>query len=200
MVEEPQPEARKVVALMFTAMAMAGPSAPQDDALEQELREEHGRLVRELLPRQGGREVKMMEDGFLLEFDRGLSAVRFGLALQQAVAERNRLALPERQLELRMGAHLGPVVHQEGDVFGEGVNLAARIESLARPGAFYVSEPVAREVEGHPLTYAVRLGRSELKKIRLPVAIFRVEPRAQNPRPALFARVRSFFAPLRPGG
>lgn len=201
MVEKPQPEeTRRVVALMFTAMAVSGPSASQNEALEQELREEHSRLVRELLPRQGGREVKMMEEGFLLEFDRGLSAVRFGLALQQAVAERNRLASSERQVELRMGAHLGPVVHQEGDVFGEGVNLAARIESLARPGAFYVSEPVAREVEDHPLSYAVKLGRSELKKIRLPVAIFRVEPRAQHPRPAIFARVRSLFAPLRPGG
>lgn len=200
MVEEPQPKTHKVVALMFTAMAVAGPKAPQSEVLEQELREEHGRLVRELLPRQGGREVKMLEDGFLLEFDRGLSAVRFGLALQQAVAERNRLARPERRLELRMGAHLGPVMHQEGDVFGEGVNLAARIESLARPGALYVSEPVAREMEGHPSTYAVRLGRAELKKIRLPVAVFRVEPRAQNPRPAIFARVRSLFAPLRPGG
>lgn len=201
MVEQPQPEeTRRVVALMFTAIEASGPSALQNEALEQELREEHSRLVRELLPRQGGREVKMMEDGFLLEFDRGMSAVRFGMALQQAVAERNLGVPPERRLELRMGAHLGPVMHQEGDVFGEGVNLAARIESLARPGALYVSEPVAREMEGHPLTYAVKLGRSELKKIRLPVAIFRVEPRAQHPRPALFARVRSLFTPLRPGG
>ena len=199
MVEEAQPEADKVVALMVTAMAVVGTHASRDEALELELREEHGRLVRELLPRQGGREVKVMEDGFLLEFDRGLSAVRFGLALQQAVAERNRLVPPERRLELRMGAHLGPVVHREGEVFGDGVNLAARIESLARPGALYVSEPVAREVEGHPLTYAVRLGRAELKKIRLPVAIFRVEPRARSPRPALFARVRSLFTQLRPG-
>jgi class 3 adenylate cyclase len=193
MVEEPQSETHKVVALMFTAIAVVGAHALQDEAQELELREEHGRLVRELLPRQGGREVKVMEDGFLLEFDRGLSAVRFGLALQQAVAERNRLAAPDRRLELRMGAHLGPVVHREGEVFGEGVNLAARIESLARPGALYVSEAVAREVEDHPLSYAVRLGRAELKKIRLPVAVFRVEPRAQSPRPALFARFRALF-------
>jgi class 3 adenylate cyclase len=193
MVEEPQSETHKVVALMFTAMAGVGNHALLDEGLESERREEHGRLVRELLPRQGGREVKMMEDGFLLEFDRGLSAVRFGLALQQAVAERNRVATPERRLELRMGAHLGPVVHREGEVFGEGVNLAARIESLAQPGDLYVSEAVAQEVEGHPFSNAVRLGRAELKKIRLPVAVFRVEPRAQSPRPALFARFRALF-------
>jgi class 3 adenylate cyclase len=109
------------------------------------------------------------------------------------VAERNRHVPPERHLALRIGAHLGPVLHLDGDVFGEGVNLAARIESLARPGTLYVSEPVVREVEGHPLPHAVRLGRAELKKIRLPVALFRVEPRRQSPRPALFARFRSLF-------
>ncbi|MFL5346286.1 MAG: adenylate/guanylate cyclase domain-containing protein [Hyalangium sp.] len=178
---------------MFTSMVVAGSQSPREESLEQALREEHSRLVRELLPRQGGREVKMLEDGFLLEFDRGLPAVRFGLALQEAVAERNRHLPPEQHLELRIGAHLGPVLHQDGEVFGEGVNLAARIESLARPGTLYVSEPVAREVEGHPLPHAVRLGRAELKKIRLPVALFRVEARRQSPRPALFARVRSLF-------
>jgi adenylate cyclase len=193
MVEAPEPEGREVKAIMFTAMAVSGSQPPREESLEQALREEHSRLVRELLPRQGGREVKMVEDGFLLEFDQGLPAVRFGLALQEAVAERNRHLPPEQRLELRIGAHLGPVLHQDGDVFGEGVNLAARIESLARPGTLYVSEPVARAVEGHPLPHAVRLGRAELKKIRLPVALFRVESRRQSTRPALFARVRSLF-------
>jgi class 3 adenylate cyclase len=193
MVEAPEPEGREVKAIMFTSLVVSGSQSPREESLEQELREEHSRLVRELLLRQGGREVKMLEDGFLLEFDRGLPAVRFGLALQEAVAERNRHVPPEQRLELRIGAHLGPVLHQDGDVFGEGVNLAARIESLARPGTLYVSEPVAREVEGHPLPHAVRLGRAELKKIRLPVALFRVEARRQSTRPALFARVRSLF-------
>ncbi|WP_224242962.1 adenylate/guanylate cyclase domain-containing protein [Hyalangium gracile] len=184
---------------MFTAMAVSGSQALRGEALELALREEHGRLVRQLLPRQGGHEVKVLEDGFLLEFERGLSAVRFGLALQEAVAERNRLAPPEQRLSLRIGAHLGPVVHRDGEVFGEGVNLAARIESLARPGTLYVSEPLAREVEGHPLPHAVRLGRAELKNIRLPVGVFRVEPRRQGSRPAFLARVRSIITQLRPG-
>lgn len=199
MVEAPEPESSEVLAVMFTAMASSGSAVAQEESLEQELREEHGRLVREQLLRQGGREVKMLEDGFLLAFDRGLPAVRFGLALQQAVAERNRLVPPGRRLKLRIGAHLGPVVRRDGDLFGEGVNLAARIEALARPGTLYVSEAVAREVEGHPRPRTVRLGRAALKNIRLPVQVFRVEPRAPRPRPALFARVRSLITQLRPG-
>ncbi|MBN1207061.1 MAG: adenylate/guanylate cyclase domain-containing protein [Myxococcaceae bacterium] len=199
MVEAPEPEAPQVVAIMFTAMAVSDAQPLQEGGLELALREEHGRLIRELLPSQGGREVKMLEDGFLLEFDGGLPAVHFGLALQEAVAERNRLAPPEQHLELRIGVHLGPVVHREGDVFGEGVNLAARIEALARPGTLYVSEAVALELEAHPLPQAVRLERAGLKNIRLPVRVFRVEPRGYPVRPAIFARVRSFITQLRPG-
>lgn len=199
MVEAPEPEGHKVVAIMFASMAVSGSQALRDESQELGLREEQSRLVRELLPRQGGREVKMLEEGFLLEFDRGLPAVRFGLLLQEAMVERNRLVPPEQRLELRIGAHLGPVMHRDGEIFGEGVNLAARIESLARPGAFYVSETVAREVEGHPLPHAVRLGRAELRNIRLPVQVFRIEPRRQSTRPAFFARVRSLMTHLRPG-
>jgi adenylate cyclase len=199
MAESPEPESPQVVAIMFTAMAAVGAHALGDESLELALGEEHGRLVRELLPPQGGREVKMLEDGFLLEFDHGLSAVRFGLALQQAVAEHNQLAPPERRMELRIGAHLGPVLHRDGELFGEGVNLAARIEALAQPGTLYVSEAVAREVEGQLLRSSVRLGRAALKNIHLPVAVFRVEPRARRPRAAFFARVRSFVAQLHRG-
>jgi class 3 adenylate cyclase len=199
MVEVAQPEARQVVAIMFTAMAMSDAQPLREGGLELAMREEHGRLIRELLPSHGGREVKALEDGFLLEFDGGLHAVHFGLALQEAVAERNRLAPPEQHLELRIGVHLGPIVHRDGDVFGEGVNLAARLEALARPGTLYVSEAVARELEGRPLPQAVRLGRAELKNIRLPVGVFRIEPRGHSGRPAIFARVRSLITHLRPG-
>lgn len=190
MLEAPQPESSQVAAIMSTAMVVPG---TQRQLLEFPLLEEHARLVRELLPRHGGREVKMMEDGFLLEFERALSAVRFGVALQERVAGRNRLAPADQRMELRLGVHLGPVVHRDGEVFGEGVNLAARLEALAQPGTLYVSEPVVREVEGHPLPPAHKLGRSELKRIRLPVKVFRIEPRRNEVRPALFARVRSLF-------
>jgi adenylate cyclase len=200
MLDAPEPENPPNTAIMFTALAGSGSRSLQDESLEHALIEEHGRLVRELLPRHGGREVKKVEEGFLLEFDGGLAAVRFGLALQEALAARNQGLPPEQQLMLRIGVHVGPVVHQDGDVFGEGVNLAARLEALAQPGTLYVTESVAREVRGQPLPPTMRLGRAELKRIRLPVGVFRIEPRNHSPRPALFARVRSLMTHLRPGG
>jgi adenylate cyclase len=199
MKEAPEPESTKVAAIMSTSMV--GPGSPTE-SVEQTRRNEHARLVRELLPRHGGREVKMVEDGFLLEFERGLTAVRFGLALQEAVAGHYQRVAPEQRAEVRMGVHLGPVVIRDGDVFGEAVNLAARIEALAEPGTLCVSETVVNEVDGHPLPLAVklRLGHSVLRSIRLPVAVFRIEPRKNTVRPALFARVRSLITQLRPGG
>jgi adenylate cyclase len=199
MQEAPEPESTRVAAIMSTSMV--GPGS-QTESMEQARREEHACLVRELLPRHGGREVKMVEDGFLLEFERGLTAVRFGLALQEAMSGHNQLVTAEQRAEVRMGVHLGPVVIRDGDVFGEAVNLAARIEALAEPGTLCVSETVVNEVEGHPLPLAVklRLGSSVLRSIRLPVAVFRIEPRKNTVRPALFTRVRSLITQLRPGG
>ncbi|ADO74859.1 adenylate/guanylate cyclase domain-containing protein [Stigmatella aurantiaca] len=197
MVEAPQAETRSVSAIMFTAMVSREARVPAEEVLEGELKEEHARLVRELLSRQGGREVKVTEDGFLLAFEEGLKAVQFGVALQEALRCYNAHASSERQMALRIGVHVGPVVCRGGDMFGEGVNLAARIEALARPGTLYVSEAV---MKGHALPPALRLRRNALKGLRLPVEVFRIEPRGALPRPALFARVRSLIALRRARG
>ncbi|WP_306449845.1 adenylate/guanylate cyclase domain-containing protein [Corallococcus interemptor] len=152
-------------------------------------------LVRGLLARHGGREVKRMEEGgFLLEFESGPLAVAFALEWRAAVDARNRAVPTERRVSVRAGAHLGMVVHRDGDVFGEGVNLAARIESLARPGTVYVSETVAAQLEGRLKAPPVKLGRNELKNIRLPVAVFRIDtPGEGRGERALLSRVRSLL-------
>jgi class 3 adenylate cyclase len=176
---------------MFTDMVELSLEARRDEALNQELREEHGRLVRGLLSGHGGREIKQLEDGFLVEFDEALPAVACGLELQSALCARNECVPMERRVELRIGIHLGAVVHRDGDIFGEGVNLAARLESLARPGSLYVSEPVVRQVERQVLAPVVRLGRGDLKNIRLPVSVYRIDP------PVLRRQRRTWMSRLR---
>ncbi|QSQ20401.1 adenylate/guanylate cyclase domain-containing protein [Pyxidicoccus parkwayensis] len=187
------PEPRKLSAILFTGIEGPGRDSWRDDALQQLLRDEHASLVRELLPRHGGREVKRLEDGFLLEFEGGPAAVDFGLELHCTLAARNGGVGAERRMVLRVGVHLGMVVHRDGDVFGEGVNLAARIEALARPGTLYVSETVARQVEGRLPKPPVRLGRGEMKNIRLPVAVYRIDPPERRNRVTLFSRMRSLL-------
>jgi class 3 adenylate cyclase len=179
---------------MFTDMVELSPEARRDEALNHELREEHGRLVRGLLSGHGGREIKRLEDGFLVEFDEALTAVACGLELQSALCARNECVPDERRVELRIGIHLGAVVHRDGDIFGEGVNLAARLESLARPGSLYVSESVVEQVQSQVVAPVVRLSRGDLKNIRLPVSVYRIDPPVRRRRRrSLFSRLRGLL-------
>jgi class 3 adenylate cyclase len=194
------PEPSREAAIMFTDMVDLSTRTRSDEALSRELREEHGRFIRGLLSGHGGREVKRLEDGFLIEFEGALPAVACALELQSALCARNECVPEERRLELRIGIHVGPVVHQDGDIFGEGVNLAARLESLARPGSLYVSESVVRQVEDKVAAPLVRLSRSDLKNIRLPVPVYRIDPpvRRRRRRRPLFSRLREWLgSPLR---
>ncbi len=193
MAEVPQSEPRKVAAIMFTDMVELSPEARRDEALNNELRQEHGRLVRGLLSGHGGREIKQLEDGFLVEFDEALSAVACALELQSALCARNECVPHTRRVELRIGIHLGSVVHRDGDIFGEGVNVAARLESLARPGSLYVSEPVVQQVQSQVLAPVVRLSRGDLKNIRLPVPVYRIDPPVRRRRASWMSRLRSLL-------
>jgi adenylate cyclase len=175
-VEAAQQEAPKVATIMSTDLVASSAEAWRDETLTRELREEHGRLVRGLLSGHGGREIKRLEDGFLVEFDEALPAVACALELHSALCARNEGVPDVRRVELRIGIHEGTVEHRDGDTFGEGVNLAARLEALARPGSLYVSEAVVRQVRSRVLAPVVRLGRGDLKNIRLPVPVYRIDP------------------------
>ncbi len=191
--DAPQAEPPKVAAIMFTDMVELSTEARRDEALEHELREEQGRLVRGLLSGHGGREIKRLEDGFLVEFDDALPAVACALELQSALCARNECVPDARRVELRIGIHLGSVVHRDGDIFGEGVNLAARLESLARPGSLYVSEPVVRQVRDQVAAPVVRLSRGELKNIRLPVTVYRIDPPSRRRPASWMARLKGLL-------
>ncbi len=168
------PEQRRLAAIMFTDMVGYSALSQRDEALALQLLEEHRRLVREIVARNGGREVKSIGDGFLFEFPSALSAVRAAVEIQQVFHERNQSCGQERQIRIRIGIHVGDVVLSDGDIHGDGVNIAARIEPLAAPGGICVSEDVLRTTR-NKLSYPLApLGPTELKNIDLPVEIFRV--------------------------
>ena len=163
-------EQRRLAAIMFTDMVGYSALAQRDEALALELLEEHRRVVRGILPQHGGREVKTTGDGFLIEFPSALAAVQCAVEIQHACHERNQKSASERQFRLRIGIHVGDVVQSEGDIHGDGVNIAARIEPLAAPGGICVSEDVARQVRnklsrhagaGRTQTHRVARGRME---------------------------------------
>jgi adenylate cyclase len=165
---------RKLAAIMFTDMVGYSALSQHDEALALELLEEHRRLLRGIVPRHEGREVKAMGDGFLFEFPSALSAVQGALEIQQGLHDRNLTVPSEKQLRIRIGIHVGDVVTREGDIHGDGVNIAARLEPLAIGGGICISEDVARAVRNKMSFPLSPLGPTELKNIDLPVSVFRV--------------------------
>ena len=123
-----------------------------------------------------GRVVKRTGDGVLVEFRSVVDALRCAVEVQDAMVERNAGVLAERRIEFRIGIHLGDVVEEvDGDLMGDGVNIAARLEGICAPGAVCLSEDAYRQVKGR-LHLAVRdLGRKELKNIADPIRVYSLE-------------------------
>ena len=139
-------EQRKLAAIMFTDMVGYSALAQRDDKLALELLEEHRRLLREIFPRFHGTEIKTIGDAFLVEFGSALEAAQCAIEIQRTLAKRNHDVTPDRRIELKIGIHIGDVVHREGDVYGDGVNIASRIEALAGAGGICVSMDVERQI------------------------------------------------------
>jgi class 3 adenylate cyclase/TolB-like protein/Flp pilus assembly protein TadD len=167
-------EHRKLAAIMFTDMVGYSALAQRNEALALELLEEHRRLLRALFPKFNGSEVKTIGDAFLVEFHSALEAVQCAIEIQRTLAKRNPDLPPARQIQLRIGIHIGDVVHRDGDVYGDGVNIASRIEPLADAGGICVSMDVERQIRHSLEVGLVKLGATELKNIRTPMELFRV--------------------------
>jgi class 3 adenylate cyclase len=167
-------EQRRLAAIMFTDMVGYSALTQRNEALALQLLEEHRRLLRELFPKFGGREVETTGDGFLLEFASALEAAKCAIEIQRSVATRNLTVPPERKIQLRIGIHVGDVVHKDGHVLGDGVNIAARLQPLAEPGGICISVDVARQVQNNLQAAVVKVGDAELKNIRLPMEICRI--------------------------
>jgi adenylate cyclase len=143
-------------------------------------------LRRELIdPEVGehkGRIVKTTGDGLLIEFPSVVEAVAAALAMQKGLSAQNEGVSDERRLDFRIGINLGDVIVQDGDIHGDGVNVAARLEALAEPGAIYVSAVVRDQVEGRLDTGFEDLGEQPLKNITRPVRVYRVGPAGSKRR------------------
>jgi adenylate cyclase len=132
-------------------------------------------LIDPKIAEYGGRIVKASGDGLLLEFPSVVDAVRCAVEVQRGMAERNAGVSPEQRIEFRIGINVGDIIIDGEDIFGDGVNVAARLQTLAEPGGICISRAVRDQVFDK-LSFAFRpLGARELKNIARPVEVYRIE-------------------------
>jgi TolB-like protein/class 3 adenylate cyclase/tetratricopeptide (TPR) repeat protein len=167
-------ERRKLAAIMFTDMVGYSILSQRNEALALELLAENQRLLRTQFPLFNGREVKTTGDGFLIEFPSALQATQCAVEIQRAVVARNSTQPAERHIHVRIGIHVGDVVYREADMYGDGVNIAARIEPLAIGGGICLSDTVYAQVRNKLDVGLTKLNSPDLKHIEVPMDVYRV--------------------------
>src|SRR5712671_656586 len=141
------------------------------ELLDPKIAEHHGRLV------------KTTGDGLLVEFASVVDAVRCAVEVQEAMPERNIGVAADSRIELRIGVNLGDVIVEGDDLYGDGVNIAARIEALADAGGVFVSNTVHDQVRDRLPFVFEDLGEQQGKNITRPVHVYRVRPEGPHPNP-----------------
>src|SRR5947209_3996236 len=156
-------------------------------------------LIDPLLAQHQGRIVKTTGDGILVEFASVIDAVRSAVMIQQGMEDRNASIVDSQRILFRIGINLGDIIIEDGDIFGDGVNVAARLEALARPGEIYVSGSVREQLgEKLPVGFA-DMGEHNVKNIARPIHVYRIEKRGEpGATVAGKAEKRSLALPTRP--
>ena len=182
-------ETRKIAAILVADVVgysrLAG--ADEEGTLAR-LRALRSDLIDPAIELHHGRVVKRTGDGSLIEFRSVVDALRCAIEVQNGVVERNAGLASERRIEFRVGIHLGDVVEEsDGDLMGDGVNIAARLQSIAEPNGISLSNAAYEQVRDKFTEEFVDLGETELKNITRPVRVYRVRLDARPERPGLLA-------------
>src|SRR5579864_4214745 len=181
-------ETRKLAAIVCSdVVGYSRLAGADEDRILARLRTLRSDLMDPTIAVHKGRVVKRTGDGLIVEFRSVVDAVRCAIEIQNAMAQRNSGVPEDQRIEFRIGVHLGDVVEEDdGDLMGDGVNIAARLEGVARPGAICLSEDAYRQVKSRLDLNVSDLGATALKNIAEPVRVYSVEvgqPGRARPRP-----------------
>lgn len=165
---------RRLAAIMFTDTVGFTSMAQKDEAKAMRLLDEQRRVIRPILAKHHGREVKTIGDAFLVEFVSALDAVACAGEIQSAMRKLGTLRGEGDWMKIRIGVHLGDVIHSGKDLAGDAVNLASRIEPLAPPGGICVTGQVRDSVVNKTGLRFEGVGRPQLKNVSVPVEVYRV--------------------------
>src|SRR6202046_5598607 len=167
-------ETRKIAAILAAdVVGFSRMASTDEDGTLARLRILRSELIDPTVAGQNGRVFKRTGDGALVEVRSVVEAVRCAITVQTAMIERNAGVPADQRIDFRIGIHLGDVVEEtDGDLMGDGVNIAARLEGIAQPGAICLSEDAYRQVKGRLDIAVTDLGPIQLKNIAEPVRIY----------------------------
>src|SRR2546430_13489926 len=170
-------ETRKLAAILAAdVVGFSRVTGADEDRTLARLRSLRSDLIDPTIAVHNGRVVKRTGDGALVEFRSVVDAVRCAIEVQNAMIERNAGVPPERRIEFRIGIHVGDVVEEsDGDLMGDGVNIAARLEGVASPGAICLSEDGYRQVKARLDLSVSDLGSTQLKNIAEPIRVYSLQ-------------------------
>jgi adenylate cyclase len=194
---------RKLAAILVSDVAgYSRLAAADEDRTLARLRTLRSDLIDPIISVHHGRVVKRTGDGSIIEFRSVVDAVRSAVEVQTNMIERNVGVSREKRVEFRVGIHVGDVVEEsDGDLMGDGVNIAARLESICEPGAICLSEDAYRQVKGRLELAVADLGPTQLKNIAEPIRVYsldigkRAEAQSAKPAAPALAKKNSLLAP-----
>jgi class 3 adenylate cyclase len=197
-------ETRKLAAILVSdVVGYSRLAGADEDRILARLRTLRSDLIDPTIAVHHGRIIKRTGDGSIIEFRSVVDAVNCAIEVQRAMVERNAEVAPDKRIEFRIGIHLGDVVEEsDGDLMGDGVNIAARLQGVAKPGAICLSEDAYRQVKGRLELAVADLGLTQLKNITEPVRVYALDvgkrAEAQSAKPAVPALTKknSLLAPV----
>ena len=182
-------ETRKIAAILVSdVVGYSRLTGADEDRILARLRALRSDLIDPTIAVHHGRVVKRTGDGSIVEFRSVVDAVNCAIEVQRAMVERNAGVAPDKRIEFRIGIHLGDVVEEsDGDLMGDGVNIAARLQGVAKPGGICISDDAFRQVRGRLDLAVTDLGPTQLKNIAEPIRVYALDvgmPAVAKPAPS----------------
>jgi class 3 adenylate cyclase len=171
---------RQLTAIMFTDIVGYSKAMGANEAAMVKKLAIHNEIMRAQIVRNRGTVIKTIGDAFMVRYRSAESAVQCAMDCQKAIGDYNKTKTPEDQFHIRIGVHMGEVIHTTNDVFGEGVNIAARIEPKCDPDGICVSDVVANACRNKVPAHFSSIGRQPMKNIANPPELFKVFPIEQQ--------------------
>lgn len=165
---------RKLAAIMFTDIKGFSKKMGQNESAAMELLKIHNETMEKIIARHSGTVVKSIGDSFMVDFSSAVNAVKCAIEVQETFWNYNQGKSEFDEIQVRIGVHLGDVIGVGKDIFGDGVNIASRIEAIAEPGRICISQDVYHQVKNKMNLQAVSAGAVTLKNIAEPIEVFQV--------------------------